>query len=258
MILAIDIGNTYIEAGLMEGLNILRSLRLTTNKQRTDFEYAADLVGAFRFFGMDISKIDGAVMCCVVPPLTAVFSSAVEMAAGVRPLVVGKGMRTGVNILIDDPATVGADLIAAAAGALRLYRPPLIIVDMSTATTISVIDGKGSFIGGAISPGLTLGVSALASGTSQLPSIASDPPEHVIGTNTVDSMRSGSVIGAASMIDGMVERIEEELGSPARVIATGGMAASVAPLCRRDVEVNENLLLTGLAVIYSKNLKSTK
>lgn len=255
MILAVDVGNTSIVAGCMEGMSIIRSVRMTADKLKTNYEYAAELLAMFDFFGIDIRKLDGAVLCSVVPPLTGVIADAVELFSGVRPMVVGKGVKTGVNILIDDPATAGADLIAAAAGALRLYKPPMIIIDMSTATTISVINAAGAFVGGAICPGIAIGMSALSSGTSQLPNISFDPPERVIGTNTVDSMKSGSAIGAACMLDGMIERIEEELGCGALVIATGGMAGRVAPLCRRNMVVNDDLLLTGLAVIYEKNVK---
>ncbi len=253
MLLAVDIGNTHICLGCMRGLEIVRMVRLTTNKLKTDFEYASDIRHFFDFFNIDARELDGAIVSSVVPPLTNAFSRAVELAAGVKPLILGKGVKTGVNILIDDPAQTGADLVAAAAGALKLYTPPLILIDMGTATTISVINKSGSFVGGTICPGVALGLSALSSGTSQLPNISLEAPAKVIGTNTVDSMRSGAVLGAAAMLDGMIGRIEEELGGSATVIATGGIASCVVPLCRREIVINDNLLLTGLAVIYEKN-----
>ncbi len=255
MLLAVDIGNTHICLGCMEGLKILRMARLTTNKLKTDFEYAADLRDFFDFFKIDTAGLDGAIISSVVPPLTNAFSMAVKLSTGVTPLILGKGVKTGVNILIDDPAQTGADLVAAAAGAIKLYAPPLIIIDMGTATTISVINRAGSFVGGTIAPGVALGLAALSSGTSQLPNISLEAPSKVIGTNTVDSMKSGAVLGAAAMLDGMIERIEAELGETATVVATGGIASSVAPLCKRKIEVNDDLLLTGLAVIYEKNKK---
>ncbi len=255
MLLAVDIGNTHICLGCMEGLKILKMVRLTTNKLKTDFEYASDIRHFFDFFDIDASALDGAIVSSVVPPLTNAFSGAVKLATGVTPMILGKGVKTGVNILIDDPAQTGADLVAAAAGALKLYTPPLIIIDMGTATTISVLNKAGSFIGGTIGPGVALGLAALSSGTSQLPNISLEAPTKVIGTNTVDSMRSGAVLGAAAMLDGMIERIEEELGGEATVVATGGIAASIAPLCRRKIRVNDDLLLTGLAVIFEKNRK---
>ena len=255
MLLAVDIGNTHICLGCMRGLEIVRMARLTTNKLKTDFEYAADIRHFLDFFGLDDRELDGAIVSSVVPPLTNAFSGAVKLATGVTPMILGKGVRTGVNILIDDPAQTGADLVAAAAGALKLYAPPLIIIDMGTATTISVLNKQGSFIGGTIGPGVALGLAALSSGTSQLPNISLEAPAKVIGTNTVDSMRSGAVLGAAAMLDGMIERIEAELGQSATVIATGGIASSVCPLCRREILVNDDLLLTGLAAIFEKNRK---
>lgn len=255
MLLAVDIGNTHICLGCMRGLEIVRMARLTTNKLKTDFEYASDIRRFFDFFNIDASALDGAIVSSVVPPLTNAFSRAVKLATGVAPLILGKGVKTGVNILIDDPAQTGAGLVAAAAGALKLYTPPLVIIDMGTATTISVINRAGAFIGGAIGPGVALGLAALSSGTSQLPNISLDAPASVIGTNTIDSMKSGAVLGAAAMLDGMIERIERELGEKTTVVATGGIASSIAPLCRREILVNDDLLLTGLAAIFEKNRK---
>ena len=255
MLLAVDIGNTHICVGCMRGLEIVRMVRLTTNKLKTDFEYAADIRHFLEFFELDGKELDGAILSSVVPPVTNSVARAVELAAGIKPLILGKGVKTGVNILIDDPAQAGADLIAAAAGALKLYAPPLVIIDMGTATTISVINKQGSFMGGTIAPGVALGLSALSSGTSQLPNISLEAPGKVLGTNTVDSMRSGAVLGAAAMLDGMIDRVEEELGEGVFVVATGGIASSIVPLCKREITVNDDLLLTGLAVIFEKNKK---
>ncbi len=256
MLLAVDIGNTHIILGLMDGFEIVRTARLATNTAKTAFEYAGDIRNFFDFFGLDAGMPDGAVVSSVVPPVTNAIARAVELTVGVRPLILGKGVKTGVNILIDDPAQTGANLVAAAAGALKLYTPPLILIDMGTATTLSVLNRQGSFIGGAIAPGVALGLSALSSGTSQLPNISMEAPRHVIGTNTVDSMRSGAILGAAAMLDGMIKRVEAELGESATVVATGGVAAFIAPLCRRKIEVNDTLLLTGLAAIYERNQKA--
>ncbi len=253
MLLAVDIGNTHIVLGCMRGREIIRTARITTDKAKTHFEYAADLRRFFTFYDLDQSALEGAAMASVVPPLTNTFARAVELSLGVSPLILGKGVKTGVNILIDDPAQAGADLIAAAAGALRLYEPPIIIIEMGTATTISVINASGSFIGGTICPGVALGLAALSSGASQLPNISLEAPERVIGTNTVDSMRSGAVLGAAAMLDGMIGRMEEELGCTAQVVATGDTARAVVPLCRREIRVCDNLVLTGLAEIYARN-----
>ncbi len=253
MILAIDIGNTHTVLGFIEGGGICKTVRVATNTLKTDFEYAIYLHNMFSLYNLSPDNIDGAIISSVVPPLTGNLVKAVELSVKVTPLVVGKGIKTGVNLQIDDPGTAGADLVAAAAGALAEYKPPLCIIDMGTATTISVIDRHGAFIGGSICPGVALGLSALSSGTSQLPNVSLDAPKHCIGRNTVDSIKSGSILGAAAMIDGMVDRIESELGDKVTAVATGGIAASVIPLCRKKIDVNENLLLHGLWAIYKKN-----
>ena len=255
MILAVDIGNTHIVLGCMDGYNIIQTARITTNKQKTDFEYAIDIKNMFEFFKTDIFTVDGAIISSVVPPITNTFIRAVNMVTGVKPLIVGKGIKTGINILLDDPGETGADLVAAAAGAMKLYSPPFIIIDMGTATTMTVVDKNGSFLGGAISPGVALGLSALASGTSQLPNVSFEPPARCIGSNTIDSMKSGNILGAASMIDGMIDRFQDELGYEATVIATGGLSNSIAPLCKHDIISNDDLILYGLAAIYEKNHK---
>ncbi|MGM9522109.1 MAG: type III pantothenate kinase [Oscillospiraceae bacterium] len=253
MILAVDIGNTHIVLGCMDGYEIVQMVRITTNKLKTDFEYAMDIKNTLSFFDIDASRIDGAIISSVVPPLTNNVAKAIKMITGISPFIVGKGVKTGVNLLIDDPAEAGADLVAAAAGAIKLYEPPLIIIDMGTATTITVLDKNGAFLGGSIAPGVTLGMAALSSGTSQLPNISFEPPARCIGTNTIDSMKSGNIFGAASMIDGMIGRIEAELGYETTVVATGGIASGVIPLCRRKIIINDDLLLYGLAAIYERN-----
>ncbi len=255
MILAVDIGNTHIVMGVMDGFEIVKTVRITTNKLKTDFEYAVDIRNMFTFFGLDPAAVDGAIISSVVPPLTASMEKALKLAVGVTPLIVGKGVKTGVNILLEDPGTAGADLVAAAAGALKLYTPPLILIDMGTATTVTVIDKNGAFIGGVIAVGLALGIQALSSGTSQLPNVSFDPPSHAIGRNTVDSIRSGAILGAAAMLDGKIARVEDEQGHPAQAVATGGLAGIVVPLCRREVTLDDSLLLTGLAAIYERNRK---
>ena len=170
-------------------------------------------------------------------------------------MVVGAGLKTGVNIKLDDPGQLAGDLITGAVGALALYKPPLVVVDMGTATTIVAIDSEGSYLGGAIIPGIKLSYSALSSGTSLLPNIAIEAPKKCIGTNTVDSMKSGAVYGTAALVDGMIDRMETELGEPVTVVATGGLAGTVVPYCRRKIEYEPALLLKGLAILYEKNAK---
>ena len=197
--------------------------------------------------------IDGAIISSVVPQVTRSLSAAVKMLTGVVPLVADNTIRSDLTVRIDDPATLGSDLLVAAVGALDLYQPPLIIIDMGTATTVTVVDADGAFRGGAIIPGVQLSLSALASNTSLLPSISLDAPPKAIGTNTVDCMKSGSILGTALLLDGMIDRMEAELGQKATVVATGGLARCIVPICQHEILLNEDLLLNGLAVLYEKN-----
>ena len=184
---------------------------------------------------------------------TGALIAAVRMITGIRPLVVGPGMKTGLNIALDNPATMGSDLVVGAAAALAIHDPPLIIIDMGTATTMTVIDREARVLGGAIIPGVGISLEALANGTSQLPHISLDAPKKCISTDTVEAMRSGSVYGTAAMLDGMIERMEAELGEPAAVIATGGLGGCIIPYCRREITYDKNLLLNGLWALYQKN-----
>ena len=175
------------------------------------------------------------------------------MLTGGVPLVADSTIRSDLTVQSDDPATLGSDLLVAAVGALDIYQPPLIIIDMGTATTVTVVDADGAFRGGAIIPGVQLSLSALASNTSLLPSISLDAPPKAIGTNTVDCMKSGSILGTALLLDGMIDRMEAELGQKATVVATGGLARCIVPICQHEILLNEDLLLNGLAVLYEKN-----
>ncbi|MBQ6757075.1 MAG: type III pantothenate kinase [Oscillospiraceae bacterium] len=255
MLLCIDIGNTHIVLGVMEGERILRTSRIATDRNKTKDEYALLLKGILDLHDMDSGAFKGAIVSSVVPDITAYLAAAAETVTGKKALIVGKGVKTGVNILIDNPAEAGSDLVVAAAGALSKYEPPMILVDLGTATTIFAIDRNGSFRGGAITAGVKLGLNALSGGTSQLPFIRLDAPKKAIGTNTVDSMQSGVVLGAASMIDGMVERFEAELGDRCTIIATGGLAPVIIPNCRREMIVDDDLILRGLNRIWEKNAK---
>ena len=255
MILAVDIGNTNTAIGCIENDKILNVLEISTNISKTADEYAAELKGILLFHSVDIAKIDGAIISCVVPPLTRVFRNAVNLLSGVDALVVGAGIKTGMNITIDDPAQLGGDMVATAVGALATYDPPMIIVDMGTATKMFIIDRNGRFVGGAIAPGMSLSMNALASGTSQLPHVPIEAPLKCISANTIDCMKSGAVYGAASMIDGMTERFEDELGESAQIIITGGLADVVYRHCKRDITHDPHLILRGLGIIYEKNTR---
>ena len=167
--------------------------------------------------------------------------------------MLGPGVKTGLNIKIDNPAQLGADLVAGAVGAIDEYTMPCVIIDMGTASTISVLDRSGAFLGGAIAAGVRLTLKALAENTAQLPSISIEAPSAVIGSNTVECMQSGLVYGTAAMLDGLLDKIEQELGETPTVVATGGMSKEIIPHCRRNIIYNENLLLDGLRIIYEKN-----
>lgn len=253
MILALDIGNTHIVIGCIEEEKIIKVARMASDSLRTEYEYAVMIKQILEFDSIDNRAFEGAIISSVVPPLTATLRKAVKHITGSDPLVVGAGLKTGLNITLENPVQLGSDLVAAGVAAQAAYKLPIIIVDMGTATTITVIDKKGAFLGGAIIPGITLSMSALSSGTSQLPRVSIEAPRNCIGTNTIDSMKSGAVYGAASMLDGMIERIEDELGDKASVVATGGLAKSIIPYCKKNIVCDDDLLLRGLGIIYSKN-----
>ena len=256
MILAIDVGNSNVGIGCIDGGDIGLVYRLSTDIAKTADEYAAGISAILEFNGVAREKITGAVISSVVPPLTGVFKAAVKQLTGSTAIVVGAGIKTGMNILIDDPAQLGSDMAATAVGALAVYKPPVIIVDMGTATKITVLNKSGSFIGGAIVPGVLLSMDALSAKTSQLPKVPIEAPPKCICANTIDCMKSGAIFGAASMIDGMTERFEAELGERADIVATGGLSGAVYRHCKREVTHDPNLILRGLGIIYEKNKRT--
>lgn len=253
MILAIDMGNTNIVIGGIDSTKTYFVERITTNHVKTGLEYAINIKNILEIHNVDKSQVEGAIMSSVVPPLNAALSSAVKKIFGFHPKLVGSGMKTGLNILMDNPKTVGSDMIVDAVAAIREHPCPIIIIDMGTATTLSVVDKNGCYIGGVILPGLRLSLDTLSSKTAQLPSISLDIPSKVIGKNTIDCMRSGIMYGNASMIDGIIDRMEEELGQSATLVATGGLSRFVTPLCRHSIIYDEALLLKGLLILYEKN-----
>ncbi len=255
MILAIDVGNTNIVMGCIENGKILNVVRVHTEVHCTDAEYAIKLKHILEMYGINPKKFEGAIISSVVPQVTEALKHAVKLVSGIDPMVVGPGMKTGLNVRIDDPSTLAGDLVVGSVAAIAYYGAPVIILDMGTATTMVVVDKTNSYIGGAIMPGVKLAYSALSSGTSLLPDISITAPKKFIGTNTVDSMRSGAVFGSAAMIDGMIDRMEEELGYKCNIIANGGIAQAIVPYCRHEIAVDEDLLLKGLWVIYKKNKK---
>ena len=253
MILAIDVGNTNIVLGCIREGEILFEARMATDRIKTSDEYCAELKTMLGLFDVVPGDIEGTIISSVVPLVQQVLERAVDRLTGKSCLTVGPGLKTGLNIKIDNPAQAGRDLIVGAVAAIEAYGAPLCVIDLGTATTISVIEKDAVFRGGTIAPGVMLSLNALSSGTAQLPGISLEKPRRAIGTNTVDSMRSGLLLGSAAMLDGMVERIEEELGYPTKVVATGGLAKFIAPLCKREMEIDDNLLLKGLDLLYWKN-----
>lgn len=253
MILAIDVGNTNIVIGCMQGSNVLFTVRYSTDRGKTEDEYALMLMSMFEIHKVDPSSIEGGIISSVVPDLKKVLRLAVERVTGKRPMLVSCDMNIGFPIEIDNPATLGSDLIVDAVAALANYKTPILIFDMGTATTLSVIDKRGVYIGGMIMPGLQLSMDALSLRTSQLPRISLEAPEELIGKNTINCMKSGAIYGNASMLDGIIDRVEEILGQKATVVATGGLVAEVAPFCKHSIIVEPNLMLFGLSILYETN-----
>ena len=253
MILAIDVGNTNIVIGCIDGGEILNVVRIHTDTRETEAEYTIKLKEIIYAYGMDLKSIDGAILSSVVPPVTEAIRRAVRQLTGLDCMVVGPGVRTGMNVRVDDPGTVAGDLIVGGVAAMHYYGTPAIVLDFGTATTATVIDRNGCFSGGAIMPGVKLSYGALAAGTSLLPEISITPPKKCIATNTVDCMRSGAVFGTAAMIDGLIDRMEEELGMKCTVVATGGLASSIVPCCRHEIVCDDDLLLKGMWYLYEKN-----
>ncbi len=253
MLLAIDMGNTCITLGVYAGKELKVVARLATDHERTSDQYAIELRDVLGIHGIGPDDLDGAILGSVVPVLTDVLCRAVKQITGLDTMVLGPGLKTGLNIRLDNPAQLGADLVAGAVAAIAQFPLPCIVYDLGTATTVSVINAKGEFLGGIITAGIGISLDALVSRTSQLPYISLEAPAEVIGTNTVASMKSGLVLGTAAMMDGMAQRIEEELGEPATLVATGGRAPGIVPHCKRSFALSDTLLLEGLRLIYQKN-----
>ena len=248
MILAIDIGNTNIVVGCIEEKKIYFIERISTNHTKTELEYAIDLKTILDIHHIKRPDIEGAIISSVVPQITNAVKLAVEKILKKQPMILGPGVKTGLN-----PGEMGADRVADAVAALAQYPVPLVIVDMGTATTISVLDDRKRYIGGMIMPGVRISLDALTSRASQLSGISIEEPKRLIGRNTVDCMKSGILYGNAAAVDGIVDRIEEELGQKVTVIATGGMSRKIIPHCKREMILDCDLLLKGLQVIYDKN-----
>ncbi len=257
MLLTIDIGNTNITLGAYDDDNLVFVSRMATDKSRTDDQYAIELKSILELHNAKDLKFCGCAISSVVPELTFVMSKAAEKITGEMPLILGPGVKTGINILADDPSQAGADLVAASVAAANLYPLPCFVIDLGTATKINVVDENGSFCGCIIAPGVGISLEALSSKTSQLPSISLTTPKKAIGTNTVDCMQSGVVFGTAAMLDGLCDRMEKELGKKVQsFVATGGLSREIIKSCDHDIIHDAELILKGLKIIYEKNRKS--
>ena len=253
MILTVDIGNSNINFGVFADEEIKFVARIATETAKTEYEYAGAIQAALSIYGIEKSEIDGAIISSVVPPLNTVMKCAVKLLYGVESVLVGPGVKTGINIHCDNPSSVGADIICACVAAHYTYGSPSLIIDMGTATKMMVMNERGAFIGVSIIPGVLVGLDALAKRTAQLPMVSLEAPRSVIGKNTADCMKSGVVFGNASMVDGMIDRIFEEVGASLPVYATGGLASVITPHCKHKITYDEFLVLKGLNIIYRKN-----
>ena len=253
MILAIDIGNTNIVVGCIDKEKTYFIERLSTVRTKTELEYAVDIKVVLDLYHVKRGDIEGCIISSVVPQITNIAKLAVEKILKKEPIGLGPGVKTGLNIMMDHPGQLGADLVADAVAGIAEYQVPLIIVDMGTATTVSVVDDKKNYVGGMIMPGMRVSLDALTARASQLSGISIEAPKRLIGKNTIECMKSGVLYSNAAAIDGIIERIEEEIGQKATVIATGGLAKKIVPHCKKEIILDEYLLLKGLMVIYEKN-----
>ena len=253
MILAIDIGNTNIVVGCIDREKTYFIERLSTVRTKTELEYAVDLKTVVDIYHIKRTDIEGCIISSVVPQITNAVKLAAEKVLHKEPMVLGPGVKTGLNIMMDNPGQLGADLVANAVAGIHEYPLPLAIIDMGTASTVSVVDEKKHYVGGMIFPGMGVSLDALTARASQLSGISIEAPKRIIGKNTIECMKSGVIYSNAAALDGIVDRIEEELGQKITVVATGGLARKIVPHCRREILLDEDLLLKGLLIIYEKN-----
>lgn len=253
MVLAIDVGNSDIVMGGYENDMLCFTCRCASDRRKTKDEYALLFKGILELHDIAPSRIKGGIVASVVPSLRTVVQEAMEYLTRTPFLSLAAGRKTGLSIHIDFPNELGSDLVAEAVAALNSYPKPIIVLDLGTATAVLVIDQKGTYLGGMLHPGLRISMDALAASADQLPSITLKAPERLIGRNTEECMQAGAIYGCAAMLDGVISRLEAELGQPATAVATGGFASLVVPYCNRSIIVNENLLLDGLYIIYKKN-----
>jgi len=253
MLLTIDIGNTNVTIGVFEKERLRHTWRMATAANKMPDEYAVFLLNAFHNQGLKPTDINGVVMCSTVPPLVIIFTEMLQRYFNAQPMVVGPGIKTGVRVHSDNPREVGPDRIANTAAAHHLYKGPIIVVDVGTATTFDIVTAEGDYIGGVIAPGIALAADALFSRTAALPRIELTAPRKAIGQNTISAMQSGIVFGYVGLIEGIIERIQQELEEKATVVATGGYAYIITPETTVIDTINPDITLIGLRLIHEMN-----
>lgn len=253
MILAIDVGNTNIVFGGIENSDTVFVTRINTDKNKTEDEYAVIFKTLIEINGNHTADFDGAIISSVVPQLNEVLKKAIFLLTKCDAMIVGPGIKTGLDIKIDNPATLGSDIVVGCVAAIAQYPAPLIVIDMGTATTMVVVDKDRIYRGGVIMPGVKVAMESLTGNTAQLPAISLEAPKKAIGTNTVDCMRSGIVFGNAAMIDGMIDRLSLEIEGKPTIVATGGLSSKIIPNCIHKIYIDNDLLIKGLEIIYNKN-----
>ena len=254
MVLTIDVGNTRISMGAFKGDELVFTSSMSSVRNRTRDQYAIEILEIFSLYSVDRQDFDGAIISSVVPEMSNTIRDAVEKAINCKPLMLGPGVKTGLNIRVDEPTQVGVDFVALSVAACKKFKTPCLVVDLKTATKISIIDSNNTFIGAIICPGVEISMKALADKTSQLPKISISAPKKVVGKNTIDCMASGVVYGTSSMLDGLCDRVEKELGQECTVVATGSFAQGIIPHCKREMVYCPNLIFEGLKIIYDKNM----
>jgi type III pantothenate kinase len=253
MLLAADIGNTNTTLGVFEGDKLKATYRLATHVSQMPDEYAVFILSLLKQSGIEAGAVTEGAISCVVPPLTTTFNELFKKYFNIVPLTIGPGIKTGVRIRYDNPRELGGDRMSNAAGALSLYETPIIVVAMGTATAFDTISKEGDYLGGAVAPGIAIAAEALYTRTAALPRVELVRPKKAIGPNTIAAMQSGIIFGYAGLIDGVVARIQEELGEKATVVATGGHAGTIAKETKLIQKVNANLTLIGIKVIHDLN-----
>ncbi len=253
MLFAVDIGNTNITLGVFKGGELKATWHISTDINREVDEYAALLLNLLHHRDINVADIKGIALCSVVPPLSATFEKLFGRYFHLEPLLVESGVKTGVRIRTDNPREVGADRVVNTAAAHHLYHGPVIVTDFGTATTFDIVSREGDYLGGVIAPGIVTGAEALFTRAAKLPRVELTSPQQVIGTNTITAIQSGVVYGYVGLVEGIVARLQKELGGKAKVVATGGYAELIAKETKVIDAVNPDLTLIGLRLIYQMN-----